>query len=154
MKRIIPFYLLFSLAFVGCGDNETSEDGSLNALAGGGNGGSASALGSEPEPGPANEINARITGSDGSTSSLAAPRPSCLRAIRPWSLGVLYGLPQRQRRKLDHIRCERARRCDSGYCEHHKRRRQRYMAHHCFNGRHLRVREDPSPLTNVRRQGK
>ena len=70
MKRIIPFYLLFSLAFVGCGDNETSEDGSLNALAGGQRR-KRQCSWRRARARPANEINAQITGSDGSTSSLA-----------------------------------------------------------------------------------
>ena len=71
MNRTLSFFLLFSLAFTGCGDSDTSEDGSANTGSESANTNSASTLGSEPEPGPANEINAQITGSDGSETTLS-----------------------------------------------------------------------------------
>jgi hypothetical protein len=59
---------ILCVVFVGCGDDGAAVDGNDNpAIDGNGN----SELGSEPEPGPANEINAEIAGSDGSTTSIS-----------------------------------------------------------------------------------
>lgn len=54
---------------MGCGDDEASSSSGDSNSGGGSN--SANDLGSEPEPGPANEIDAQIAGSDGSTTTVS-----------------------------------------------------------------------------------
>lgn len=72
MKRIAILLTLLCLAFAGCGDDTSSGTNNGGGGNGGGNGGGGNSdLGSEPEPGPANEIDAQIVGSDGSTTEVS-----------------------------------------------------------------------------------
>ena len=67
---VLVMSVLMCVGLVGCGEDEASSSiGDSNSS--GGDSNSANDLGSEPEPGPANEIDAQITSSDGSSTMVS-----------------------------------------------------------------------------------